>query len=205
MVGGMGIIVLAVAILPLLGVGGMQVYKAETPGPMKDSKLTPRIRETAKNLWVIYAVITAACIISLNIAGMSWFDAICHAFSALSLGGFSTHDASVGFFDSVAIEAVLIFFMMLAAVNFATHFLAWRGKSPHAYLRDSEARAVWTVLVASSLGVAAYLYYAGTYPSFWTSLRHATFNLVSIATDCGYASVDFDKWPPFAPMSMLAP
>jgi trk system potassium uptake protein TrkH len=201
--GGMGIIVLAVAILPLLGVGGMQVYKAETPGPMKDAKLTPRIRETAKYLWLIYAAITAACAISLKIAGMSWFDAICHAFSALSLGGFSTHDASVGFFDSVAIEAVLIFFMMVAAVNFATHFLAWRGKSPHAYLRDSEAKAVWTVLIASSLAVAAYLYYEGVYSTFWTALRHATFNLVSIATDCGYASVDFNKWPVFAPMSML--
>ncbi len=201
--GGMGIIVLAVAVLPLLGVGGMQVYKAETPGPMKDSKLTPRIRETAANLWMVYAGITAACIVSLWIAGMSWFDAVCHAFAAMALGGFSTHDASVGFFDSAAIEAVLTFFMMVAAVNFATHFLVWRARSPLPYLRDPEAKAVWAVLIASSLGVAAYLYYAGTYPSFWTALRHASFNLVSIATDCGFASVDFDKWPVFAPMWML--
>ncbi len=201
--GGMGIIVLAIAILPLLGVGGMQVYKAETPGPMKDAKLTPRIRETAANLWMIYAGITAACIVSLRIAGMSWFDAVNHAFSALALGGFSTHDASVGYFDSVAIEAVLTFFMMVAAVNFASHFLAWRARSPFVYLRDPEARAVWSVLIASSFGIAAYLYYAGTYPSFWTALRHASFNLVSIATDCGFASVDFDKWPAFAPIWML--
>ena len=201
--GGMGIIVLAVAVLPLLGVGGMQFYKAETPGPMKDNKLTPRITDTAKHLWTIYAGITLMCIISLKIAGMSWFDAVCHAFSAMSLGGFSTHDSSVGYFDSVAIEAVLTFFMMVAAVNFTTHFLAWRAKSPFQYLRDSEAKAVWVVLVISSLGIAAYLYNEGIYFSYWTALRHASFNLVSIATDCGYASVDFDKWPVLAPMWML--
>lgn len=201
--GGMGIIVLAVAILPLLGVGGMQVYKAETPGPMKDAKLTPRIRETAANLWMIYAGITAACIVSLWIAGMSLFDAVCHAFSALALGGFSTHDASVGYFNSVAIEAVLTFFMMVAAMNFATHFLVWHAKNPLLYLRDPEAKAVWFVLIASSIGVAAYLYGQGIYPDFWTALRHASFNLVSIATDCGYASVDFDKWPVLAPIWML--
>lgn len=200
--GGMGIIVLALAILPLLGVGGMQIYKAETPGPLKD-KLTPRIRDTAKTLWAIYAGITLACVIGLRSAGMSWFDAVCHAFSAMSLGGFSTHDSSVGFFDSVAIEAVLTFFMMVAAVNFATHFSAWHARSPLKYLRDPEAKAVWIVLVLSSLGIAAYLYNAGTYPSYWTALRHASFNLVSIATDCGYASVDFDKWPVLAPMWML--
>lgn len=201
--GGMGIIVLAVAILPLLGVGGMQIYKAETPGPMKDAKLTPRIRETAAKLWMIYAGITLACIASLWTAGMSLFDAVCHAFSALSLGGFSTYDASVGHFNSVAIEIVLTFFMMVAAVNFATHFLAWRSRNPLAYLRDPEARNVWFVLIASFLGIAAFLHQQGTYPDYWTALRHASFNLVSIATDCGYASVDFDKWPVLAPIWML--
>lgn len=201
--GGMGIIVLTVAILPLLGVGGMQVYKAETPGPMKDAKLTPRIRETAKNLWLVYAAITLACIVGLRIAGMSWFDAICHAFAAMSLGGFSTKDASVGFFDSVAIEAVLIFFMTVAAINFATHFLVWRNKTASIYVRDSEAVAVVAVLAASCVGIALYLWHAGTYSSFWTALRHASFNLVSIATDCGFASIDYDKWPIFAPLWML--
>jgi trk system potassium uptake protein TrkH len=201
--GGMGIIVLAVAILPLLGVGGMQIYKAETPGPMKDAKLTPRIRDTAKNLWAIYAGITLACVIGLKSAGMSWFDAVCHAFSAMSLGGFSTHDSSVGFFDSVAVEAVLTFFMMIAAVNFATHFVAWRSRKPLHYFRDAEAKGVWIVLIASSLAAAGYLYYAGTYDSFGTALRHASFNLVSIATDSGYASVDFAQWPIVVPMWML--
>lgn len=138
--GGMGIIVLAVAILPLLGVGGMQLYKAETPGPMKDSKLTPRIASTAKALWAVYFGITVACILSLKLVGMNWLDAICHAFAALGLGGFSTYDASVGHFDSPAIEAVLIVFMVLAGMNFATHFVALRSRSLRAYGATSKPR-----------------------------------------------------------------
>lgn len=201
--GGMGIIVLAVAILPMLGVGGMQLYKAETPGPMKDSKLTPRITETAKNLWLVYFGITVACIVSLKIAGMSWFDAICHAFAAMALGGFSTYDASVGHFNSVAIEVVLIFFMLVAAMNFATHFLAWRERSLSVYRRDTEALSMLTLVLGSCLAIALFIWHAGVYDSFWTALRHVSFNLVSIATDCGFASVDYDKWPIFAPMWML--
>jgi trk system potassium uptake protein TrkH len=200
--GGMGIIVLAVAILPLLGVGGREMPKAETPGPMKDTKLAPRIAETAKYLWLVYAAITAACIVSLRLAGMSWFDAVCHAFSALSLGGFSTHDASVGYFDSPAVEAVLIAYMVLAAINFASHFLAWRGRSLAVYLRDPEALALLALLAASCGGIAWFLWISGSYDGFLTALRHASFNIVSIATDCGYASVDFDKWPIFAPLWM---
>lgn len=201
--GGMGIIVLAVAILPLLGIGGRQLFKAETPGPMKDSALTPRIAETARNLWVIYAGITLACIFVLKWAGMNWLDAICHAFAALSLGGFSTHDASVGFFNSPLIEFILIVFMLIAAVNFATHFLAWRGKSLRVYLRDAEAVATLTLVVSSCFGIALFLWWQGTYLEFWTALRHASFNLVSIATDCGFASQDFNQWPMFAPLWML--
>ena len=201
--GGMGIIVLAVAILPLLGVGGRQLYKAETPGPMKNSTLTPRITETARNLWLIYLCITVACIISLNVAGMPWLDAICHAFSTMGLGGFSTHDASVGYFNSAVIEFVLIVFMLLAAMNFATHFLAWREKSLKLYLRDAEALATIILILVSCLVIGTFLWWQGTYPSFWTALRHASFNLVSIATDCGYSSVDFNQWPMFAPLWML--
>ncbi len=201
--GGMGIIVLAVAILPLLGVGGRQLYKAETPGPMKDSTLTPRITETARNLWLVYLCITVTCIISLNVAGMSWLDAICHAFSTMGLGGFSTHDASVGYFNSAVIEFVLIVFMLLAAMNFATHFLAWREKSLKLYLRDTEALATIILILVSCLAIGTFLWWQGTYPSFWTALRHASFNLVSIATDCGFASVDFNHWPMFAPLWML--
>jgi trk system potassium uptake protein TrkH len=201
--GGMGIIVLAVAILPLLGIGGRQLFRAETPGPMKDNALTPRIAETARNLWVIYAAITLACILALKGAGMNWLDAVCHAFSALSLGGFSTHDASVGYYNSPLIEFILIVFMLIAAINFATHFLAWRGKSLQTYLRDAEAVATVILIVGSCLGVGYFLWWQGVYPEFWTALRHASFNLVSMATDCGYASVDFNQWPMFAPLWML--
>jgi len=201
--GGMGIIVLAVAILPLLGVGGRQLFKAETPGPMKDTALTPRITETARKLWLVYLAITIACILSLKAVGMSWLDAVCHAFSAMSTGGFSTHDASIGYFNSPSIELVLMVFMLLAAMNFATHFLAWRTKSFRLYLRDTEAVSLIVLILASCLGIAMFLWWRNVYPSFWTALRYASFNLVSMATDCGYASADFGKWPIFAPMWML--
>ncbi|HBU29690.1 MAG TPA: potassium transporter Trk [Thiobacillus sp.] len=201
--GGMGIIVLAVAILPLLGVGGRQLLKAELPGPIKDSKLTPRIADTAKLLWAMYAALTALCVVALKLAGMDWFDAICHAFAALSLGGFSTHDASVGYFNSPLIEAVLIVFMMLAALNFVTHFLAFRQRSLTAYRHDPEVRGVLGLVIASCLGISLYVWQAGVYPEYLTALRHVSFNLVSLATDCGFASTDFNNWPIFAPMWML--
>lgn len=201
--GGMGIIVLAVAILPMLGVGGMQLFKAETPGPMKDSKLTPRIEETAKALWLVYAAITGVCIVCLWAAGMNWFDAICHAFSAMSLGGFSTHDASIGYFDSVPTEIVLTTFQVIAALNFASHYLAWRARSFRVYAQDPEARYVVGLLALSCIGIGVYLFLTGTYDSIAESVRHATFNIVTIATDCGYATQDFATWPVFAPMWML--
>jgi trk system potassium uptake protein TrkH len=201
--GGMGIIVLVVAILPLLGVGGMQLYKAETPGPVKNEKLTPRITQTARALWVVYFLITVACILSLKVAGMGWFDAICHAFAALGLGGFSTHDASVGYFDSPAIEAVLIVFMLISAMNFARHFIAWQQKSLRTYATDIEAKAMLWIIGLSTVGVALYIWVHGVYPSYWTALRHTAFNLVSIATDCGFVSQNFAAWPMFAPMTML--
>jgi trk system potassium uptake protein TrkH len=201
--GGMGIIVLAVAILPLLGIGGRQLLKAELPGPIKDSKLTPRIADTAKLLWVVYAAITLACALALKLVGMNWFDAICHAFSALSLGGFSTHDASIGYYDSPLIEAVLIFFMLVAALNFVTHMLAFRQISLTPYRHDPEVRGVLGLVIASCLGLSLYVWQMGVYPEFLTALRHVSFNLVSLATDCGLASTDFNQWPILAPMWML--
>jgi trk system potassium uptake protein TrkH len=200
--GGMGVVVLAIAILPLLGVGGMQLYKAEVQGAYKD-KLTPRITDTAKSLWLVYAGITLACIVSLRIAGMDWFDAICHAFSAMSTGGFSTHDASIGHFASPAIEAVLTFFMVVAVLNFGTHFTAFRQRSFRVYLGDAEAKAVLFVLAASCAGIALYLRLNGVYPDYLAALRHASFNLVSVATTTGYASVDYNQWPAFAVFWML--
>ena len=201
--GGMGIIVLAVAILPLLGVGGMQLLKAEVPGPIKDTKLTARIGDTAAILWTVYLGITVACILALHLAGMGWLDAVCHAFSALSLGGFSTHDASISAFDSAAIELVLTVFMVLAALNFATHFSAWRDRNPRPYWRDPEARGVLGLLILSTLGCAAYLWLMGTYPEPLSALRYATFNVVSVATTTGYASTDYEAWPLVVPLLML--
>jgi trk system potassium uptake protein TrkH len=201
-IGGMGIIVLAVAILPLLGVGGMQLYKAETPGPMKDSKLAPRIAQTAKHLWFIYAVITLACALCLRAAGMSWFDAVCHAMATLSLGGFSTHDASVGYFNSVTIEVILSCFMVIAATNFAMHFVAWQKKSLKIYLKDTETFSMIALILVSILVMSVYLWHSDVY-SFTVALRHVSFNLISIATCSGFASVNFGVWPMFVPLWML--
>jgi trk system potassium uptake protein TrkH len=201
--GGMGIIVLAVAVLPLLGVGGRQLFKAETPGPMKDNALTPRIAETARNLWLVYLIITLACIASLKWAGMNWLDAVCHAFSAMGLGGFSTHDASIGYFNSPLIELVMIVFMLFAVVNFSTHFLVWRSRSLKVYLKDAEAVASIGLILASCVGIALFLKWQHVYPDFWVALRYASFNVVSIATSSGYASVDYAQWPIFAPLWMM--
>ncbi len=202
-IGGLGIIVLAVAVLPLLGVGGMQLYRAETPGPVKDEKLTPRITETAKALWVTYTGITIAGIAALKWAGMSWLDAICHAFTAVSIGGFSTRDASIGAFDSVAIELIMMALMIVAAINFARHFLAIKRLSLQPYLRDAEAKALLLALATSVLGIAILLTVTGTYADFWTSLRHSAFNVVSIATTTGLVSQNYELWPIFAPVWMI--
>ena len=202
-VGGMGLIVLAIAILPLLGIGGRQMFKAETPGPMKDAKMTPRIAETAKGLWLVYLGVTVTCILGFQWAGMSWFDAICHGFSTMGLGGFSTHDASFGFFDSPAIEAVAILFMLIAGMNFGTLFLAVHGRSLRPYLHDPEAGWFIGVTLVSILVVAIYIWKDGVYAELDTAVRHVAFNLVSIATTTGYASVDYALWPIFAPLWML--
>ena len=201
--GGMGLIVLAVAVLPLLGIGGRQMFKAETPGPMKDSQLTPRMTHTAKGLWVVYGGITLACILSYHFAGMDWFDAVMHAFTTMGLGGFSSHDASFGYWDSPAIEAVAIVFMLLAGINFATHFLAVHGRSFAPYRRDPEVGWYLVVVIGSVIGIAIYLAALDVYPDFGTALRYSAFNVVSIATTTGYANTDYNLWPAFAPLWML--
>jgi trk system potassium uptake protein len=202
-IGGVGIIVLAVAVLPLLGVGGMQLYKAETPGPVKDEKLTPRITETAKSLWFTYLAITVVGVIALHIAGMSWFDAICHCFSAIALGGFSTHDKSVGWFNNAGIELVLVVIMVVAALNFSRHFLAFRNLSLKPYKRDTEAKAA-LILLAISVGVVTLvLWWSGTYPGFAQAFRHSLFNVVSIATTAGFVTENYETWPAFIPVWLL--
>ncbi|MBA4284131.1 MAG: potassium transporter Trk [Xanthomonadaceae bacterium] len=202
--GGLGIIGLAMAVLPLLGVGGMQVYRAEATGPIKDSKLTPRFVQTARSIWLIYFGLTLACIVAFHLGGMRWFDAVCHAFSVLSLGGFSTHDASISFFDSPLIEGIAVLFMLLAGVNFATHFVCWRAGSIRPYLQDAEIRTMLLLILASCIGIALYIWALGVYPGFWTALRHATFNIVSVGLTCGLASTDYGQWPIFASLWMLS-
>jgi trk system potassium uptake protein TrkH len=202
-VGGIGIIVMVVAVLPLLGVGGMQLYKAESPGPVKDEKLTPRITETAKALWFTYLALSVVGIVALRIAGMSWFDAVCHGMSAIALGGFSTHDVSVGHFESLAIEAVLIVIMVVAAINFSRHYLAFRNLTLEPYRKDTEGKAVLIVLSVSAVLVAVVLMIDGTYGTTAEGFRHAVFNVVSIATTTGFVTEDYEKWPAFLPVWLV--
>jgi len=203
LIGGMGIIVLAVAILPLLGVGGTQLFKAETPGPMKDSKLTPRIAETARGLWTVYFAVALACFVAYAVAGMGWADAFMHMCSTMGLGGFAAYDASFGAFNSPAIEVVATVFMLLAGVNFALYFLVWKRRSFGALWRDIEARVYVVLMVGAVLLIATYLTAHRVYPGFETALRHAAFNVVSVATTTGFATVDYAQWPIFAPALML--
>ncbi|MEJ1353401.1 MAG: TrkH family potassium uptake protein [Candidatus Sedimenticola sp. (ex Thyasira tokunagai)] len=192
--GGMGIIVLAVAVLPMLGIGGMQLYRAETPGPMKDSKLTPRITETAKALWYIYLGLTIACALAYWAAGMTLFDAIGHSFATIAIGGFSTHDASMGYFDSTLIEMIAVIFLLLSGANFALHFVAWRRRNPIIYLLDSEFRFYVAVLMVVALVVSLMLYLTGTYE--WNeAVAKGVFQAVSIGTTAGFTTADYSVWP----------
>lgn len=201
--GGMGIIVLAVAIMPMLGVGGMQLYRAETPGPMKDSKLTPRITETARALWTIYLLLTVACAGAFYLAGMTPFDAICHAFATIATGGFSTHDASIAWFESPLIEAVTIVFMFLAGASFTLHFLAFRGRSARAYWRDPEFRAYTLILLTAGTIATVYLAVYGHYEGVGASARHAFFHFVSFMTSTGFTATGFDRWPGALPLTLI--
>ncbi len=201
--GGMGIIVLAVAVLPMLGIGGMQLYRAETPGPMKDNKLTPRITETAKTLWYIYLGLTIACALAYWLAGMTPFDAIGHAFSTVAIGGFSTHDASFGYFDSTLIEMIAVVFMLISGVNFALHFIAWNRKRLHGYWVDSEFRFYLALMGATTAAVILGLYLTGTYAGWGESFTQGLFHTVSIATTTGFTTTAFYEWPPFLGILLL--
>ncbi len=201
--GGMGIIVLAVAVLPMLGVGGMQLFRAETPGPVKDTKLTPRITETAKALWYIYLGLTVACCLAYWAAGMSFFDAMSHSFSTVAIGGFSTHDASIGHFQSTAIEFVAIIFMLLSGVNFAIHFTAFRHRSLKPYRRDAEFRTYILVLFIVSVVTIGYLQATKTFDSTTESIIEGLFQVVSIGTTTGYTTAEYYTWPGFLPVLLL--
>ncbi len=200
--GGMGIIVLAVAVLPMLGIGGMQLYRTETPGPMKDSKLTPRIAETAKALWYIYLTLTIICALAYWAAGMNLFDAISHSFSTVAIGGFSTHDASIGYFDSAAIEMIAVLFMLLSAANFGLHYVAWNSKSVKQYLVDPEYKFFLILALGLSLITIAVLWITTTHEPV-SAIRYGIFETVSIFTTTGFGTADFSTWPLFAPFLLF--
>lgn len=202
--GGLGIMLLVVAVLPLLGLGSVQLYKAEAAGPIKDDRLTPRIAETARGLWSVYFVFSAACLLAYHWAGMNWPDAFMHMCSTMGLGGLSSHDASFGYFNSQAIEGVAIVFMTLSGVSFARYFIVWRARSLHSLFFDAEVRGYIGVLIASVALVTGVLIYHQTHADPWDSLRHAAFHVVSFATTTGYASQDYSLWPIFTPVWMMA-
>ncbi len=202
-VGGLGIIVFAVAIMPLLGVGGMQLYRAETPGPVRETRLTPRITQTAKALLSVYVGITFVCAVAYWLAGMSFFDAVCHSFSTVAIGGFSTHDASFAYFDSPLIEMIAVVFMFIAGINFALHFLAWRDKRLTSYFTDPELRSYVWILGILSTFVLVYLLWQQQYDGVGETITKGLFQAVSIATTTGYTTDNFAAWPGALPVLLL--
>ena len=205
LVGGLGIIVLAVAILPMLGVGGSQLFRTEITGPVKDQKLTPRIADTARAIWIIYALLAIGCTLAYRWAGMSWEDAFMHMCTTISLGGFSSKDASLGYWDSPLIEAVAVGFMLLAGVNLTLYFVVWRSRSLAVLWRNVEVRAFYGLLLGGTALLVVYLVVTGSYPpeQAQTAFRHAAFHVVSIATTTGYASYDYAQWPLFASLLIV--
>jgi trk system potassium uptake protein len=201
--GGMGIIVLAVAILPILGIGGMSLFKAETPGPMKDQKLTPRITQTAKALWAIYVSLTIACVAAYWLAGMSPFDAVAHAFSTVSTAGFSPYDASLAHFNSIWVEVVATVFMFLGGASFALHFIAVKRRDPASYWRDTEFKAYFLLIAIITAFAALYLFAMREFSTFAECLRHAAFQVVSMHTTTGLLTEGFAHWPGALPALLV--
>ncbi|MCL2899351.1 Trk system potassium transporter TrkH [Brenneria tiliae] len=201
--GGMGIIVLAVAILPILGVGGMQLYRAEMPGPLKDNKMRPRIADTAKTLWLIYLLLTVACAVSLWLAGMPIFDAIGHSFSTVSVGGFSTHDASIGYFNNPMINSIVAVFLLISGCNFGLHFAVLSGRSLKVYWRDPEFRMFIFVQISLVAVCTLVLWFHNVYASGMQTLNQAFFQVVSMATTAGFTTDSIASWPLFLPVLLL--
>ena len=200
--GGMGIIVLAVAVLPLLGVGGMELYHAESSGIAKD-RLTPKLRNTAIALWKIYLSLTVLCALAYFFSGMSIFDAISHSFSTVAIGGFSTHDSSIGYFNSIPIEMIAMFFMFLAGINFSLHFVAWNNRSLVDYIKDSEFKTYAMVLFSASAIVIIALSLNSEYGSTSETIRHSLFQTISIATTTGFTSQNYSNWPAAIPVFLI--
>jgi trk system potassium uptake protein len=202
-VGGMGILVLMVAILPLLGVGGSQLFKAESAGPLKDAKITPRIADTAKGLWTVYSGLSILCVLAYGLGGMDWVDAWAHMFATMSLGGLSTHDASFGHFRSPLLEWIAVVFMLIASCNFALYFVALRRRTLRGLLSDVEMHATLAVLVGASLLVGVFIHWHGTFATLEESMRMAFFNTVSLGSTTGFSTTDYSRWPMFAPILMI--
>jgi len=201
--GGMGIVILAVAILPMLRIGGSQLFRAESTGPIKDTRLTPRIAETAKALWLVYVGLNAACALAYWIGGMNAFDAVTHAFATIATGGFGNYDANFGQFQSPLLETIATLFMFLGGINFAMHFLAWRHASAAVYFGDPEARAYFGIVVGASLAIGLAIWAHGAFPGLVESLRHTTFQLVSNITTTGFTTTGFANWPGYAPLLLI--
>lgn len=201
--GGMGLIVLAVAIMPVLGIGGMSIYRAEAPGPMKEEKMTPRVTQSARVLWVLYVGLTLACALAFWGAGMTPFDALAHSFATVSTGGFSTHDASMAYFNSVQIETIATLFMLLGGVNFSIHYLVARHHDPRHYLSDPEVRTYLLLLGGAVVFVALMLHQTGYDTAPAQAFRHAAFEVVSVVTSTGFGVSDFSTWPLFLPVMMI--
>jgi trk system potassium uptake protein TrkH len=199
----MGILVLMVAILPLLGVGGSQLFKAESAGPLKDTKITPRIADTAKGLWTVYSGLSILCVLAYKLGGMGWVDAWAHMFATMSLGGLSTHDASFGHFRSPMLEWIAVVFMLIASCNFALYFVALRRRTLRGLVSDTEMHATLAVLIGASALVGLFIHWHGTFASLEESMRMAFFNTVSIGSTTGFASADYSRWPMFAPILMI--
>lgn len=203
LIGGLGIMLLVVAVLPLLGLGGMQLYKAETPGPMKNDKFTPRIAETARGLWAVYFGFSAACLMAYRWGGMGWADAFMHMCTTMGLGGFSSHDASFGYWNSPTLEAIAVVFMALSGISFLRYFMVIRGRSFKPLVRDREIQMYVGVLVASTVLLTLFLAAEGVYPTLTEAFRASAFHVVSVATTTGYASTDYALWPVFAPVLLM--
>ncbi|KAA2284628.1 TrkH family potassium uptake protein [Arenimonas fontis] len=201
--GGMGIVILAVAILPMLRIGGTQLFRAESTGPTKDTKLTPRVAETAKALWAVYFGLTVLCAAAYWVAGMDLFDAIGHAMSTVSTGGFSTHDAAFDYWDSPILEWIAILFMLLGGINFGLHYVAWRRASMAVYGTDSELRAFLRIVAGASLVVTLVLWFGGDYAHLGESFRLAVFQVVSSITTTGFTVSGFDHWTGPAPFLVV--
>ncbi|MFP2513255.1 TrkH family potassium uptake protein [Buttiauxella agrestis] len=193
-VGGLGVIVLAVAVLPLLGIGGMKLYQSEMPGPFKEERLTPRLADTAKSLWLTYLLLGGACTLAYKLAGMPFFDALCHGLSTVSLGGFSTRTESIGFYDSYAIELVAGAFSLLSAINFTLYFVAIARRSIKPFLKSAELRFFLLVASVVILIITLEVWRAGMY-ALPASFVHAFFLTSSMITDNGLSPGDYASWP----------